>query len=184
MKKLIIITGYESTGSCFTSQIISFVLGKCHNFGDWDGHGWNGEKGDDLIILHRSMPHFRKPKRWFDELAAEIDGMDDYEKSYIICTRDLNISKTSRIKRWRGSWAEYQKDDDQASEIFASLIKSQKTFIFSLETAIALKDSYYAILYEWLGVQSDFFPPIYDANAPYIKTKLRRVFAWILGSKK
>ena len=81
-------------------KIASYVLGKCNNFGDWNGYGWNGFKGDNLVIIHRSMPYEKSPKKWLNNLLEEINGMDHYEISYVICTRDLNISKQSRLKRF------------------------------------------------------------------------------------
>lgn len=167
MKKLLIITGFESSGSVFTARVASFVMKKCSKFGDWNGYGWNGKKGDDLIIIHRSMPYGRKFKKWFNNLEQETKGMDDYTKSYVICTRDLTISKLSRIKRFSGSLLSYKKDDLQAKNIFKKIMREEKSFVFSFESAVALGDAYYETLYKWLGKESDFSPPIFDANEPY-----------------
>jgi len=173
MKKLIIVTGYESSASVFTSKVISHVFGKCPNLGDWNGMGMHGSKGDDVIIIHRSMPYrdIVHGKKWIDDLHIEIKNLYNYQRSYVICTRDLNISKSSRLRRFGGNLEICNNDDKKTNEIFSSLIESEskRTFIFNLETAIALKYTYYNLLYKWLGVESDFSPPIYDANAPYIK---------------
>lgn len=168
MKDLLVITGFESSGSVFTARIASFALGKCKKFGDWHGYGWNGRIGDDLVIIHRSMPYGRNPKRWHEDLKKEIEGINSYRKSFVICTRDLSISKLSRIRRFGGSFQSYSDDDIVARSIFAKLMSSERTFIFSFESAVCLGDSYYQKFYEWLGVNSDFSPPLFDANEPYI----------------
>ena len=97
MKRLIIVTGFESSGSVFAARIVSFVLGKCSKFGDWNGYGWNGKYGEKLVIVHRSMPYMRNPKRWINDLENEIALLKDYSREFIICTRDLNISRISRF---------------------------------------------------------------------------------------
>ncbi len=176
MKKLIVVTGYESSGSVFTAKIISFVMKKCKRFGDWSGYGWNGKKGDNLVIIHRSMPYKRKPKMWLADFEEEIAGMNNYYIMYVICTRDLNISKASRLLRFGGNYLEYKNDDAIATEIFEFLIQNQTTYIFSYETAVCLSDVYYQLLYQWLGVSSKFSPPIYDANQPYVKFKNLKIF--------
>ena len=170
MKRLIIILGFESSGSVFCGRVISYVLDKCSRFGEWKGYGWNGNIGDDLVIIHRSMPYGRK-KKWMEELLEEISDMKNYSKEFIICTRDLNISKISRISRFGGDWSEYLRDDERATKIFSKIIKDENYFIFSYESAAALGGHYYITLYNWLKVESTFFPPFFDRNAPYINNR-------------
>ena len=126
MKRLVIILGFESSGSVFCGRVISYVLDKCSRFGEWKGYGWNGNIGDDLVIIHRSMPYGRK-KKWMEELLEEISDMKNYSKEFIICTRDLNISKISRISRFGGDWSEYLRDDN------AFLVKTDEKEICSPE---------------------------------------------------
>jgi hypothetical protein len=167
VKRLVIILGFESSGSVFCGRVISYVLGKCSRFGEWNGYGWNGNIGDDLVIIHRSMPYGRK-KKWMEELLEEISDMKHYSKEFIICTRDLNISKISRISRFGGNWSEYLRDDERATKIFSEIMKDENYFIFSYESAAALGGHYYTTLYNWLKVESAFCPPFFDGNAPYI----------------
>lgn len=167
--RLVVITGFESSGSVFLARVVSVVLGKCAKFGDWSGYGWNGEQGDDLIIIHRSMPYERNPKKWWSELEQEIEGLESYSKEFIVCTRDLSISKLSRLKRFGGNLDQYHDDDRKAREIFSELLARERGFVFSLESAVALEDAYYKKLFEWLGVSSNFSPKVFDANRPYIR---------------
>ncbi len=170
-KDLVIVTGFESSGSVFLARTCSFVLGKSDRFEDWNGYGWHGDVGDDLVIIHRSMPYGLHPKSWFAELKDEIADLADYRTRYIICTRDLTISRISRRMRFGGSDNEYRADDEKARVIFDEIMTSFDYFIFSFESALALRKSYYLDFYDWLGVESDFDPPLFDANRPYIKSK-------------
>ncbi|WP_422048935.1 hypothetical protein [Shimia sp.] len=171
MKRLLIVTGFESSGSVFLARVASHVLQKCKTFGAWDGYGWNGDRGDDLVIIHRSMPYSRGPKKWFEELQDEIKDLADYDVRFVICTRDLSISRTSRQLRFGGATATYKADDARARDIFANIMQTHEYYIFSFESALALREIYYQDFYKWLGVESSFSPPLFDANAPYVKFK-------------
>lgn len=170
-KRAIIVTGFESSGSVFLAKIVSHVVGASKSFDDWNGYGWNGTKGDDLIILHRSLPYERNPKKWLADVQKEIETLEDYEKEYVICTRDLTISRFSRQARFGGSIEDYQKDDDTARANFAEIMETERFFVFSFESATSLGLLYYRTLYTWLGADSSFDPPVFDANAPYVKKR-------------
>jgi hypothetical protein len=181
--RLVIVTGFESSGSVFAARVISFVLGKCKNFGDWSGYGWNGNNGDNFIIIHRSMPYGRNPKRWLEDLEQETSTLQSYSREFVICTRDLNISKQSRLNRFGGSLVKYELDDKKASAIFNNLMRDEKCFILSYETALALGDAYYQTLFDWLDVDTKYSPIIFDANKPYIR-EISRMKLMVLLMKK
>ena len=166
-KRAVVILGYESSGSKFVSKVISHSLGKCKNFGDWSGYGFNGTIGDELVILHRSIP-FGRPKQWHDEPTELLTLFDGYSVDFVICTRDLGISQIGRAAIFGGTQEQYQNDSKRATELFRKIIRSQNYFIFSFETAVALGQTYFSILFEWLGTHSNFEPEIFDANAPYL----------------
>lgn len=170
MKKAIIITGYESSGSVFISKVISHALGKCKEFGDWHGYGQNGEHGDDLIILHRSTPSLR-PKKWHEQPHEFHDLYPNYDISFVICTRDLNISQKSRLFRFGGNPSDYKNDSKKATEIFTKLLREEHCYIWSFESMVALGEIYFQLLYDWLDVEHDYLPAVKDANKPYIKLK-------------
>lgn len=173
-KRVVVITGFESSGSVFLARVVSHVLGRCEKFGNWSGYGWNGKANQDLVIVHRSMPYGRNPKRWLDDLKSESEPLGEYDAEFIICTRDRSISKISREIRFGGSDREYNEDDEAARQIFESIMMSSRYFVFSFESSVALGMPYYRTLYRWLKVESDFDPPVYDANAPYIRKRYVR----------
>jgi hypothetical protein len=167
-KKALIVLGYESSGSVFTARVASHVLGKCAWFGQWHGYGFNGAIGDDLVVLHRSIPWMR-PKQWHEDPRELLEMFTGYDVRFVICTRDLSISHLSRIKRFGGSIADYQADSQRATALFTKIIETCPCFVFSYETMVALGQVYFQELYRWLGVKSDFQPEIKDANAAYVE---------------
>ena len=170
MKNALVILGYESSGSVFISKVVSHVLGKCNFFGEWNGYGFNGEIGDQLVILHRSIPYGR-PKRWHDNPKEIKKIFGDYELRFIICTRDPTISQLSRIRRFGGSSSDYFDDTSRATSLFAKVIRKYPFYIWNFETMLTLGTSYFDDLYKWLNIESDFYPNVKDANRPYINTK-------------
>lgn len=166
-KRLIVVTGFESSGSVFLAKIVSHVTGKCRDFGDWKGYGWNGAPGDAVVVAHRSLP-YNRPRMWLPDLRAELAPYCEYQTSYVICTRDLSISQLSRQRRFGGTPTQFAHDNATAKAAFADLLDKEDCFIFSYETAVALQEVYYQRFYRWLGVASGFAPPVFDGNAPYI----------------
>ena len=167
MKRVLVVLGYESSGSVFAAKVISYVTGKCLFFGEWHGYGFNGSIGDDLVILHRSIP-YRRPKLWHDDPQELLTVFKGYDVQFIICTRDLSISHVSRMKRFGGTIEECISDSQRATKLFEKIIKNCRTFVFSYETMIALEFAYFKELYRWLNIESEFRPEIKDANARYI----------------
>ena len=167
MKKALVVLGYESSGSVFTAKVISYVTGKCSFFGEWNGYGFNGSIGDDLVILHRSIPYMR-PKLWHDDPQELLALFDGYDTQFIICTRDLSISHLSRKGRFGGTIADYVSDSQRATNLFKKIIENYRSFIFCYETMVALEYVYFKELYRWLNIDSEFKPDIKDGNAPYV----------------
>jgi hypothetical protein len=168
MKKALVVLGYESSGSVFAAKVVSYVTGKCSYFEEWNGYGFNGSIGDDLVILHRSIPYMR-PKLWHDEPQELLTLFKGYDVQFIICTRDLSISHLSRMKRFGGTNADCVADSHRATMLFKKIIENYQCFIFSYETMVALDYAYFKELYRWLNIDSDFKPDIKDGNAPYIE---------------
>lgn len=182
-QQLVVVTGFPSSGSVFGAQVVSYVLGKCTHFGQWSGYGWNGKHGDDLVIVHHSMPYELNPKKWWPEMLTELREFAGYEVRWLICTRDLSISRASRLLRWGGKISEYYRDDLKAKKIFARLLQDETVFVLSYESAMSLGDAYYRTLYDWLQVDSKFSPPTHDANAKYVKNRLGKRLLLMLRRK-
>jgi len=167
-KKAYIITGLESTGSVFISQVIAYVVGNDVNYKQWSGYGLNGQIDDDIVVLHRSQPYGR-----LNFLTREDahDLFPNHELYFIICTRDLTIESLSIKRRFNRSEKEIsQIIRPTAKKILQDIIQNEKYLIWNYETQQFLKETYFQILYDFLEVESDFIPPnLYDANKKYIK---------------
>ncbi len=169
LKRAYIVTGPESSGSVFITRVISYVLGKDLFYKQSSGYGFNGNIGDDLVILHLSQP-FCRPAQ-FCNLAKFHDMFGDYELYFILTTRDLNIINKSKKERFGGSALELEEHLDISREILGEIIRKEKYFIWNYETQIYLGAVYFELLYNFLQVKSNFLPgDLYDANEKYLKT--------------
>ena len=168
-KKAYIITGPESSGSVFISKVVSYVVGKDKVYGEWDGYGWNGELGDDIVCLHRSQPYISARKYCtLEDFKSTLPG---YEIYFILTTRDNNIVSRSKISRFSRSANDLTHNRDMSRNILTSIIESgERSFIWNYETSIYLRDSYFRLLYEFLGATIDFIPQdLRDGNHKHIK---------------
>lgn len=167
-KKAYIITGPESSGSVFIAQVIAHVTGKDSCYKDWSGYRWNGNLGDDLIIVHLSQPAGDKhdefyPLSWFQET------LKDYDRYFILTTRDVTIIKESKRHRFHCSSKKIKEHEALSKNILSEILLHEKCFIWNFETQIYLKEAYFQLLYDFLGISSSFFPyDLYDANKKYI----------------
>ena len=167
-KKAYIITGPESSGSVFIAQVIAHVTGKDHSYKDWSGYRWNGNVGDDLVIVHLSQPAGEDhdeffPLSWFQET------LKDYTRYFIITTRDVTIIKESKKHRFRCSSKKAKEHENLSRKILSEILANEKCFIWNFETENYLKEAYFQLLYDFLEIDSSFFPQdLYDANKKYI----------------
>lgn len=169
-KKAFVITGPESSGSRFIARVIAHVTGKDKRYLDWNGIKMNGKLGDDLIILHLSQPHNRPTK--FSSLRDFKNLLKGYELKFIITTRDQNIVKKSKIKSYFETAKSAKEHQILSRKILTEIIKHESCFIWSYETQQYLREIYFQKLYEFLGVNTNFFPrDLFDANQKYLKTK-------------
>ena len=180
-KNAYIITGPESSGSTFISQIIAHVLGVNPEFGT--NLGWNGRqfcnnlnpdetRNNDIVILHRSQP-FCKRYQYFDyqEFKTMFKGYNLY---FILTTRDPIITAISKKSRWNVDDETIKSDNVKSSEILGTIMENEKYFIWNYETMLYLKNVYFNQLYKFLNVTSYFYPKVQDGNIKYIKkNKLR-----------
>ena len=160
--KCVFVIGPESTGSKLIAKICSHVL-DIQPFGRWDGTAWS-DKGQHCV-LHRSLPYYIPPvfpdvQAWIEEKQA------NYDLYFVLTTRDITMSHLSRYERWQKPESDCIQQSKRAREIMLSIMNSeQKSFIWSYETFMFLRQSYLHQLYEFLGVTSDFIPDLIDANA-------------------
>ncbi len=165
-KKVYIITGPEASGSRFIARIIAHVIDKDRHYGSWSGLGVCGEIGDDVLVVHRSQPAFRPAQ--FTPLEVFEQMFDGYDRFFIITTRDLNIVKQSKERSYGGSKHDLNVHEKISKQILSEILLKEKCFIWNYETQLFLKEVYFQKLYEFLQVESSFFPPdLFDGNQKY-----------------
>ncbi len=163
-----IVLGPESSGSVFIARVISFVIGHCRTFGEWNGYGFNDSIGADKLVLHRSIPYMR-PKI-FPSLPEILGPLAGYDRIRIVLTsRDRSIMAQSTMRRIGGTAEEAAADLATGDALFAKLLERDDVFLWSYELMNAFGAPYFQRLYRFLGVQTDFVPPVRDENAKYIK---------------
>lgn len=167
-KRAIIITGPESSGSRFIARIVAYVVGKDEYYNKWNGHEINGKMGDDILVIHWSQPAYR-PEKFFT-LKEFKEKFYQYKLFFIVTTRDRSIINKSKILRWAASDAQLKWHDERSKQILSEIILETNCFIWSYETCLLLGKVYLKKLYDFLQVQSNFFPlDLMDANKKYIK---------------
>lgn len=166
-----VICGPESSGSVFIAKTISYVTGHCDFFGEYSGYGFNSNIPCENLVLHRSLPFRRRPKKFQDVLVKEISSFSNkYEfVNYILTTRDKNCSIKSKIRRFGGTIEEAEEDYRKAFQFFEQLVNDDNCFIWSYETMVMMGGPYFQRMYRFFSIESDFYPDIYDGNASYIK---------------
>jgi len=166
MNKCVFVVGPESTGSKLISRILADALGVVQ-YSQWDGTGCVDNGKDKLC--HRSLPYGIPPR--YPDIADWINKhRDDYELFFVITTRDITLSETSRIKRFPKNLGQVRRETKHAKMIISELLKSNnKCYIFSYETFMFLQIDYLRKLYEFLGIDSTFIPELIDGNVRRIR---------------
>jgi hypothetical protein len=93
-----------------------------------------------------------------------------YNAYFIICTRDTTISKLSVAKRFKRKIETISEHQNQSMQIIVDILRSKsKSFIWSYETFMFLKEYYLRELFRFVDVQSEYIPEcIIDGNIKYI----------------
>lgn len=169
MKKLFYITGLESSGSALAASIVGHVLGIVEfEHGKCLGGKYLVEK-DDIVVVHRSLPYYRNPRKWLNlnEIQSEYR---DYDRHFILTLRDRTISEKSRIRRFPDTNVlSAATDTDRAIGIIKQIMHSgEKYMLWSYEMFMLLKLDYLRSLYDFIGCKSTFVPDLIDANKNYL----------------
>jgi hypothetical protein len=173
----IFIIGPESTGSTYVAKIIASNLG----FEDWNGRGFNCcddafcDIGNgflhpctavDPIVCHRSLPfggHLHQP--------PIEDWKATYNCRFVICTRDISISESSRHNRFGKSLQQCQQESEEARVRLQRLMQAEEesTFVFSFESMLYLQVDYLRRLFDFLEIEL-MNPPtdIRNENRKYV----------------
>jgi len=109
-------------------------------------------------------PRFPSIEEWISENA------NDYDIYFILTTRDATISEFSRVARFSKTLTEVRQDSETARTLMRKVIDSgEKNLIWSYEAFMFLREDYLKRLYSFLGVDSDFIPPLQDGNEMRIR---------------
>ena len=170
-KKVFIITGPESSGSVFISQVIANYVGATKNINDWDGYGYCKSLKPNIKILHRSQP-FVRAEQYFTlkQFKEEFKGMGLY---FILTTRYTKFSNLSKIKRFKRTKKDIDNNMLQSKLILSEIIKSnEKYFIWNYETMLYLNEVYFDLLYDFVGGINKHYPKVKDGNIKYLPSSV------------
>lgn len=156
---LALIVGPEGSGSSLVSRIIAHVVGAT-TFDKWKGLG--NVQGNGWKVMHRSLPSLKRPR--FYDIEKMIRKHKTYALHLVLTTRDVTMAQTSAMARFPRTDAEAKAHTERARDIMAGLMRNHVCLVWSYETFVFLGDAYLERLYAFLGVESDFPPPLYDAN--------------------
>ena len=145
-KKLVVVIGPEGTGSKLIADICATVLELPHG------------------VMHRSLPRFFRPS-WIDPAAVVAQHQEEFDIYFVLTTRDITLSEMSRMERFGRTKEQCQEHSERAKEIMSKVIRDgHKHFVWSYETFMFLGKLYLDALYQFLGVESDYIPPLVDGN--------------------
>ena len=172
MNKHIIVTGPESSGGSLVARTIAHVLGVSH-YNDWSGTDPHTVSDRHVKVQHTSLPASRPA--WFADVQKWIDGDgDDTHRSFVLTVRDNGISIRSKMRRAKMTFEEAEGHNIRAAQLMAEIASSHRRHLFfSYESLVYLGAVYLNELYRFLDVDSDFVPPLIDANARYLKPLLQ-----------
>ncbi len=180
-RKCVFVIGPEGSGSTLIAKLISTAL---NNTADWNGRGFNccnevacdketgyvkPHKDVEHLVCHRSLPFM------YDPLWPPVEEWrNEYDAYFVICTRDINISKLSIIKRFGRKAATIDEHHNKARAIITNLLQThQNSFVWSYESFMFLREAYFKRLLHFLGQESNYFPEfLNDANLKYLDTNI------------
>jgi hypothetical protein len=166
-RKHIIVTGPEGTGGALAARTIAHVLGTA-SYDEWDGIWPHSIEREGVKVQHTSLPA-GKPSR-FPDVARWIEGEEGRPPVFVLTVRDNGISVRSKMRRADKPLVEAEEDNVEAARLMGQIAASSRPhFFFSYEALLFLRLTYLKELYRFLGVTSDFVPPLADANARYLK---------------
>jgi len=158
--KLALVVGPEGSGSALVSRIIAHVVGAT-DYKRWNGLGH--VRGNGWKVLHRSLPSLRRAV--FYDIEEMIRKHAKHELYLVLTTRDMTFAQRSAMSRFGRTKKEAQTYTARAARIMGKLMDEYDCLVWSYETLVFLKAPYLKRLYRFLGIESDFVPPLYNANS-------------------
>ncbi|HOV60412.1 MAG TPA: hypothetical protein PK349_05035 [Candidatus Hydrogenedentes bacterium] len=101
-----------------------------------------------------------------------------YEVYFVLTVRDQWVAKLSKIREHVfAEWTNAEREMEAARLIMERILgEFQRVFVFSYESLMYLGPSYVQSLYRFLGVESDYVPPLRDANPKYVMPVRKTLF--------
>jgi hypothetical protein len=166
----VIVTGPEGSGGALVAKTVAHVLGVSH-YDEWDGVWPNAVESSVGTVQHVSLPAGKPSK--FPDVFGWLNDDAASDVSFILTVRDNGISVRSKMRRAGKTQDEAQGDNSRAAQLMDTIARSTRPyFFFSYEALLYLRITYLRELYRFLGVSSDFVPPLVDANARYLREPL------------
>lgn len=169
-KRVILVAGPESSGSMFIARHIAKTL-------DWEYHNYLPPGSEELETDNNKVVHFSFPlgtKPYFPDLREILQSYKDYDRKFILTTRDQNISMLSKYRRFRRRNSACVQHKHRSKQSIGNIIKSQEPYmIWNYETMLYLEDTYFDLLYDFLGLspkKRSIPKEMYDGNKKYIKS--------------
>ncbi|HPU98967.1 MAG TPA: hypothetical protein PLO53_13580, partial [Candidatus Hydrogenedentes bacterium] len=137
----------------------------------------HGGEDDSLLRMVTDHPlisrHFPDPVPFGK--ALEKAGYDVY---FVLTVRDQWVAKLSKIREHVfASWDRAEQEMAQSQQILNQIIREfPRCFVFSYESLMFLGAPYVQMLYQFLGITSDYVPPLRDANPKYVMPPKRDAF--------
>jgi hypothetical protein len=162
LPKAIFIIGAESTGSTLVSRICGHVLCGAP-MAKGEKALWADEQGNE--VWHVSLPSGAAAS--FPDIDLWIEKYKDtHDIRFILTTRDITLSEYSRRGRFmRRGEAEVKDQSAKARDIMChAMTLGYPWHIVSYETLMFLGQPYVELIYDFIGVESDFAPSLRDGN--------------------
>jgi hypothetical protein len=164
--KAVLVVGPGSTGSVLIAKTIAAAL-NIAKWGTWNGTFWvKPMRHPGNNVLHLSVPN--RPERVKGTVKWR-KILKHHDICYIIPTRDLSCCDLSRGRRFNPSRPVRERSFAASKRILRDIIDSKYRHMFwSYETFMCWKEDYLKILWDFIGIESDFIPPLKDGNKKYI----------------
>lgn len=169
-KRYIFVTGPESSGGSWVARTIAHVLGVTQ-YNEWNGTDPEVVEARQARVQHTSLPC--SSPSYFVDVRQWLQGFGGEANRFVLTTRDNGISVRSKMRRAGYPLETALSHNAQASRLMGEIASTANHyFFFSYEAVVAHGYTYLRELYRFLDVDSDFMPPVIDANARYLKDPL------------
>ncbi len=128
------------------------------------------------------------PERYFLDIVANKEWYESkgVEQVFVIVIRDKTVSFTSRVGHCNLVTLREQEEElgtqiinsaiekyilngtDKGRQLSSSLPSGNNVFLVSYETLLKLKEVYIRMIYDALGIESDYVPIFKDGNEKYV----------------